>query len=109
MVLRRAEDGALLSPSVRSARACEIIQEAAFLRGRLRLPADPVRRGSARQARAVAGRSDTGRDPDRVAGGRHDRPGPGTGALYAETWSVECGFRDGTDIRFGMGMGAVRQ
>ena len=22
-------------------------------------------------------------------------------------WSVQCGFRDGKDIRFGMGMGAV--
>ncbi len=27
--------------------------------------------------------------------------------LYARRWSIECGFRDSKDIRFGMGMGAV--
>ena len=28
--------------------------------------------------------------------------------LYAKRWSIECGFRDTKDIRFGMGMGTVR-
>lgn len=27
--------------------------------------------------------------------------------LYAKRWSIECGFRDTKDMRFGMGMGAV--
>lgn len=29
-------------------------------------------------------------------------------ALYAKRWSIECGFRDTKDLRFGMGMGTVR-
>jgi hypothetical protein len=28
--------------------------------------------------------------------------------LYAKRWSIECGFRDTKDLRFGMGMGSVR-
>jgi hypothetical protein len=28
--------------------------------------------------------------------------------LYAERWSIECGFRDTKDLRYGMGMGSVR-
>lgn len=28
--------------------------------------------------------------------------------LYAKRWGIECQFRDGKDIRFGMGMGAIR-
>ncbi|MCI0431343.1 MAG: IS4 family transposase [Rhodospirillales bacterium] len=28
-------------------------------------------------------------------------------ALYAKRWSIECGFRDTKDLRFGMGMGSV--
>jgi hypothetical protein len=28
--------------------------------------------------------------------------------LYAKHWSIECGFRDTKDLRFGMGMGSVR-
>jgi len=27
--------------------------------------------------------------------------------LYAKRWSIECGFRDTKDLRFGMGMGSV--
>jgi hypothetical protein len=29
-------------------------------------------------------------------------------ALYAKRWSIECGFRDTKDLRFGMGMGSMR-
>jgi len=29
-------------------------------------------------------------------------------ALYAKRWSIECGFRDTKDLRFGMGMGSLR-
>lgn len=29
-------------------------------------------------------------------------------ALYAKRWSIECGFRDAKDPRFGMGMGSLR-
>jgi hypothetical protein len=29
-------------------------------------------------------------------------------ALYAKRWSIECGFRDTKDPRFGMGMGSMR-
>jgi hypothetical protein len=29
-------------------------------------------------------------------------------ALYAKRWSIECGFRDTKDLRFGMGMAAMR-
>jgi hypothetical protein len=29
-------------------------------------------------------------------------------ALYAKRWSIECGFRDTKDLRFGMGMGSIR-
>ena len=28
--------------------------------------------------------------------------------LYGKRWSIECGFRDTKDIRFGMGMGSIR-
>jgi len=28
--------------------------------------------------------------------------------LYAKRWSIECGFRDTKDLRFGMGMGSLR-
>jgi hypothetical protein len=28
--------------------------------------------------------------------------------LYAKRWSIECGFRDTKDLRYGMGMGSVR-
>jgi len=28
--------------------------------------------------------------------------------LYAKRWSIECGFRDTKDLRFGMGMGSMR-
>jgi Transposase DDE domain len=28
--------------------------------------------------------------------------------LYAKRWSIECGFRDSKDLRFGMGMASVR-
>ena len=28
--------------------------------------------------------------------------------LYAKRWSIECGFRDAKDTRFGMGMGSMR-
>jgi hypothetical protein len=36
-----------------------------------------------------------------------DEPARALINLYAKRWSVECGFRDSKDIRFGMGMGAV--
>ena len=29
-------------------------------------------------------------------------------ALYGKRWGIECGFRDTKDLRFGMGMGALR-
>jgi Transposase DDE domain len=29
-------------------------------------------------------------------------------ALYAKRWSIECGFRDTKDLRFGMGLGSLR-
>jgi hypothetical protein len=29
-------------------------------------------------------------------------------ALYAKRWSIECGFRDAKDLRFGMGLGSMR-
>ena len=28
--------------------------------------------------------------------------------LYGKRWSIECTFRDAKDLRFGMGMGAIR-
>lgn len=36
-----------------------------------------------------------------------DEPARALINLYAKRWSIECGFRDSKDIRFGMGMGAV--
>ena len=37
-----------------------------------------------------------------------DEPARALINLYAQRWSIECGFRDSQDIRFGLGMGAVR-
>jgi hypothetical protein len=36
-----------------------------------------------------------------------DEPARALINLYAKRWSIECGFRDSKDIRFGLGMGAV--
>jgi hypothetical protein len=37
-----------------------------------------------------------------------DRTAGSLKALYGKRWSIECGFRDAKDIRFGMGMGSIR-
>jgi hypothetical protein len=37
-----------------------------------------------------------------------DRTAGSLKALYGKRWSIECGFRDTKDIRFGMGMGSIR-
>ena len=42
-----------------------------------------------------------------LAASSTDEPARALINLYARRWSIECGFRDSKDIRFGMGMGAV--
>jgi Transposase DDE domain len=37
-----------------------------------------------------------------------DRTAGSLKTLYGKRWSIECGFRDTKDIRFGMGMGSIR-
>ena len=37
-----------------------------------------------------------------------DRTAGSLKALFGKRWSIECGFRDAKDIRFGMGMGSIR-
>ena len=47
------------------------------------------------------------KEPWCLASSTTDRPTRELINLYAKRWSIECGFRDSKDIRFGMGMGAV--
>ncbi len=37
-----------------------------------------------------------------------DEPARALINLYAKRWSIECGFRDSKDLRFGLGMAALR-
>ncbi len=47
------------------------------------------------------------RQPWCLAASSPDEPARALINLYAKRWSVECGFRDSKDIRFGLGMGAL--
>jgi Transposase DDE domain len=43
-----------------------------------------------------------------LAASSTDEPARALINLYAKRWSIECGFRDSKDLRFGLGMAAVR-
>jgi len=48
------------------------------------------------------------KEPWCLATNRTDADAKSLIKLYAKRWSIECGFRDTKDPRFGMGMGAMR-
>jgi len=56
---------------------------------------------------AVCVRDKAMQHPWCLAASGTDEPARALINLHAKRWSVECGFRDSKDIRFGMGMGAV--
>jgi len=47
------------------------------------------------------------KEPWCLAASSLDADAKGLIKLYAKRWSIECGFRDTKDLRFGMGMGSV--
>ena len=47
------------------------------------------------------------KEPWCLAASASDADGKSLIMLYAKRWSIECGFRDTKDLRFGMGMGSV--
>lgn len=48
------------------------------------------------------------KDPWCLAASSPDAKASNLIKLYARRWSIECGFRDTKDLRFGMGMGSMR-
>jgi hypothetical protein len=48
------------------------------------------------------------KEPWCLASNRTDVDAKSLIKLYAKRWSIECGFRDTKDLRFGMGMGSMR-
>ena len=48
------------------------------------------------------------KEPWCLAASSADADAKGLIALYAKRWSIECGFRDTKDPRFGMGLGSMR-
>jgi Transposase DDE domain len=57
---------------------------------------------------AVCVRDKDMRHPWCLAASGTDEPARALINLYAKRWSIECGFRDSKDLRFGLGMAAVR-